>query len=119
MLKNSLGCENLCMKLSHFIYHLIVACSENNAPVFTAAHGICVPDKRPDMRISNFIIYPPPPLTFFLIERFKSVLSKRDMYSVSEKAFCVLFLNLVYVDLSFFKGGGGGVPRSSSGRRGG
>eukprot|EP00493_Phyllostaurus_siculus_P021572 UN21900 len=28
MLKNFLGCENLCMNLSHFIYHLIVACSE-------------------------------------------------------------------------------------------
>ena len=52
MLKNFLGCENLCMKLSYFIYHLIVACSEKNAPLFTGAHGKCVPDKGSDMRIS-------------------------------------------------------------------
>ena len=30
------------------------------------------------------------------------------MYSVSEKAFCVFYSNLDYVDLSFFKGEGGG-----------
>eukprot|EP00493_Phyllostaurus_siculus_P021573 UN21901 len=52
MLKNFLGCENLCMNLSHFIYHLIVACSEKNAAVFTEARGKCVPDKEFDMRIS-------------------------------------------------------------------
>ena len=56
---------------------------------------------------------PPPPLTFFWLRGLsKSVLSKRDMYSVSEKGFCVLCSNLDYVDLSFSKGGD---PRSSSG----
>ena len=34
-----LGCEILCMNLTHFIYYLIVACSEKNAAVFTEAHG--------------------------------------------------------------------------------
>ena len=56
MVKNFLGCENLCMKLSHFIYHLIVVCSEKKAPVFTEAHEKCVSDKGSDMRISIWII---------------------------------------------------------------
>ena len=29
MLKIFLDCENICMKLSHFIDHLVVVCSEN------------------------------------------------------------------------------------------
>ena len=51
-----LGCENICMNLSHFIYHLIVACSEKrNAAIFTEAHGKCVSDKGSDTRISDCI----------------------------------------------------------------
>eukprot|EP00493_Phyllostaurus_siculus_P023432 UN23768 len=34
MLKTFMGCENLCMKLSHFTYHLIVACSEKKTLQF-------------------------------------------------------------------------------------
>ena len=55
MLKNFLGCENLCMKLSHFIYHLIVACSEKKAPQMIKPSWKCWPRKPFDMRISIFV----------------------------------------------------------------
>ena len=42
------------MKLSRFIYHLIVVCSEKNAPIFTEAHGKYVPDKGSGMHISTY-----------------------------------------------------------------
>ena len=41
-----------------FTFHLSFDCGmlrKKNAPIFTEAHGICVPDKGSDMRISNFL----------------------------------------------------------------
>ena len=54
MLKNFLGCENLCINLSHFIFHLIVARSEKKRRSFYWARRKRVPDKEFDMRISIF-----------------------------------------------------------------